>query len=94
MNYRIDFSRLARTEDEICMNKRVNDFVDQILEGSTRAVRSHKDFQGSLMDGHILDSIMVEGEKEDLYGVDILEMYVKPNYPEARLLSWDSFQEK
>ena len=91
MNYRIDFSRLARTEDEIYMNKRVNDFVEQILEGSERAVRSHKDFQGSLLDGHILDTITVEEEKKDLYGVDILEKYVKPKYPEAKLLSWDTF---
>jgi len=91
MNYRIDFSRLARTEDEIRINKRVNDFVEQVLEGSERAVRSHKDFQGSLVDGHILDTMTIEGEKEDLYGVDILEMYVKPNYPEAKLLLWDTF---
>jgi len=92
MNYIVDFSRLARTEDEICMNKHVNDLVEKILKGSTKAVRSHKDFQGSLEDGHILDSCIIEGEEKELYGVDILEMYVKPNYPEAKLLSWDSFK--
>jgi len=90
MNYQVDFSRLARTEDEICTNKRVNDFVEQILEGSERAVRSHKDFQELLEDGHILDSISIE-EKEGLYGSDILEKYIKPKYPEAKLLSWNSF---
>ena len=93
MNYCIDFSRLARTEDEICMNKRINDFVEKVLEGSTKAVRSYKDFNNSLIDGHILDSFVIEEEKkEDLCGADILEMYVKPNYPEAKLLSWDRFE--
>ena len=39
---------------------------------------------------HVLDSLTVEDEP-DMAGKEILERHVRVKYPEAHLLSWDSF---
>lgn len=88
--YRIDFSRLARTPDEIIKDKLTCDFLSSILT-SYRAINAHDNFRNSLCDGHILDTFTVELNEYNLYGKDILDKYIKPKYPEAKLISWDSY---
>jgi hypothetical protein len=87
MVYRVDFSRLARTESEISTAKGVTDFLETVLSGRARdAVRT---FHDNLPDGHILDTIRI-GDKPNLSGQDILERHIIPKYPEATLRSWDA----
>ena len=90
VRYRIDFSRLARSEKEVFDDKSVKELLDFLFEKSPNAKDAHLDFESSLPEGHVLDSVVVEDEPgED--GKKILDRHVKTRYPEAHLLSWDSF---
>ena len=97
MKYRIDFSRLARTEDEIIKDKIARDFVGVIIKRiakavDPRAIQEWDDFRKSLPDGHILDKTIIETE-EDLDGPQVLDKFIKPKYAEAKILSWDRIKE-
>lgn len=88
--YRIDFSRLARSEEEIVKDKAVKEFLRSLLKTSPNALNAHRNFENSLPEGHILDSIKIE-DLPDLNGKQILEKYVLKTYPEANMVSWDSY---
>ena len=90
VRYRIDFSRLARSEKEIFRDKCTREFLDELLRVSPNALSAHQSFTDSLAEGHVLDSLTVEDEP-GMNGKQILENHVRVKYPEARLLSWDSF---
>ena len=94
--YRIDFSRLARNEEEILKQKQVEEFLSLVIGSMTkdktqRAMNKHNDFCADLeKDGHILDSLVFESN-EVLNGKEILSKFVHHKYPEAKLMSWDFF---
>lgn len=88
MCYRIDFSRLARTEDEIAKDMASKKFLGVLLSGRSKEV--HQSFINSLPDGHILDSKTIE-DSRDLSGLEVLGEFISPIYPEAKMLSWDRF---
>lgn len=87
--YRIDFSRLARTMEEIARNKLSKEFLAEI---SPKVVASKLiEFDDSLKTGHILDYKIIQ-DKPDKSGIDVLKEHVLPLYPEAQLMSWDYFE--
>jgi len=90
MHYRIDFSRLARSEKEVFNDKASRELLDSLSKDSPRALAVYQSLFNSLPEGHVLDSLTVEDEP-DINGKKILERHVKVRYPEAHLLSWDSF---
>jgi len=89
MKYRIDFTRLARTEDEIQKNVIEDQFFNDILSGRPKEVYSS--FMDSMPDGHIFDYKIIN-EKEGFAGIDILKYHIHPVYPEAKITSWDCYK--
>lgn len=97
MKYRIDFSRLARTEDEVIKDKLARDFIGKLIKRIAKdvtpiAINEWDDFRKSFPDGHILDNEIIEAE-EDLDGPQVLDKFIKPKYAEAKILSWDRIKE-
>jgi hypothetical protein len=83
--YRIDFYRLARTEEEIIRHKFATEFVDALLFNIDRDDLKSDNL---IPDGYILDSTIIE-DKPGLYGKEVFEKHIKPKYKEAILFSWD-----
>ncbi len=85
MMYRIDFTRLARNENEVIKHKLVTEFCEHVCGHA-----GHKLF--SLMpDGHILDTKIVN-DIEGMTGKDILQKHILSLYPEAKFSCWDCWQ--
>jgi len=93
-NYRIDFSRLPRTEDEVLDNvdaeKLTNEFIKKV--GKPRAVSMFEKYLKSLPEGHVLDSEFVK-DNEGMIGSELFKKHVLSKYPEAFLTGWDSYNE-
>jgi hypothetical protein len=92
--YRIDFTCLARNEDEVLKNKFAKELVDLFIANSNskRVVECHNEFNKSIPDGHIIDSRIVES-RENINGKEIFDKYIKRLFQEATLLSWDCLEE-
>jgi hypothetical protein len=88
--YRIDFSRLARSEDDVYNSMAARQFLTSLMGSDERSLEAYRSFESSLSEGHVLDSIKVE-DQPGLNGNQVLEKHVKGAYPEAKLLSWDSY---
>ena len=84
--YRVDFSRLTRSMDEIQRQLEVFELMDRSLPSVAKEKVWR--FNESLPEGHILDYVMVI-DKAGMFGKDILEKHIKPFIPEAVLTSWD-----
>ena len=94
MRYRVDFSRLSRDIDEIIRTKQVTEILTEVFGefGGEKITKQFKDFNNSLPEGHILDTMFVE-DNVGLNGLEILERKVRPIYPEAKLFSYDEIRE-
>jgi hypothetical protein len=77
--YRVDFSRLARTAEEILLDKSVTDFLSRFVPAAKL---------NFMPDGHVLDSVTIEDE-DGMTGPEIMKSHVLPSFPEAKLMSWD-----
>ena len=87
--YRIDFSRLARSEEEIFNHKVTKDFLYSISKDNQRVLEKHDEFfDNYLPDGHIVDSVRIE-DCQDLNGKQVFDKHIKKRYPESKFLSWD-----
>ena len=84
MKYRLDFSRLARTAEEVLNDHHARELL--ALVGRKLAVKVEATLK--LPEGHILDTLVVEDEAH-LTGKEALLKHVLPKYPEAKLSSWD-----
>ena len=88
MRYRIDFSRLSRSFEELALDLQ----VAEVLQNLCKAFKIEPQKFDYLPEGHQLDSIIVDDEP-NLTGKEILEKHVKNKYPEATLCSWDCWEE-
>ena len=87
IKYRIDFTRYAKSLDEIEVDIATRRALKSVTT-SVWAKKKFKEFEERHMQGRIIDSRWIEDE-EGFNGKEILNNHIKPEYPEARLLSWD-----
>jgi hypothetical protein len=83
--YRIDYYRLARTEDEIIRHKLTTEFIDHTINKLGR-----NNLRNEIPDGYILDSFVIN-DTPGLSGKEVLEKHIRTKYKEATLSSWDEW---
>lgn len=88
MEYRVNFSRLARNESEVIKDTMVDSFLVGVLKSYPRARKAFEDYKESLSDGHIEDRMVIYHEDKNVTGRDLIKI-VRRTYPEAELLNWE-----
>jgi hypothetical protein len=86
VRYRVDFTALPRSIDQVAEAKAAEDFLARCLRGRARKVFG--EYLSTVPEGHILMTATIRA-KPDQTGEDLLHKHILPKYPEATLQSWD-----
>ena len=87
--YRVDFSRFPRNVEEVMNNKCASDICKALTNGRSSYALSN--FENSLPDGHIITSMVISSFSQKESGSSLIHIVRKKyQYPEAKILSWDS----